>query len=158
MNGRIGLAISIFLVGCGGSEPSSGQWHYDGQQTEGCGNADDYLTDPDGSFDLVNQGGGKFTIDPGDGTGAFDCTISGSTYECPDRLAKEVDIGQLGGGTVSIHARVDGDLGSSDSLSGKQSGTMSCDGAGCGSAESYVGTSFPCDFNVEFDAELVQAR
>lgn len=151
------MKIAIFLLamaaaGCGIS-PESGTWSYDEQKPSGCGDSSQYLRDGDGTFLVDNNGDGSFTVDPQDGGEIFDCDLNGDNYDCPERLSRSFDLSAFGlQGTASLHVSVKGEFSSNDETSGTQTGRLECQGSGCPTVASQLGTSFPCSVSVDYQA------
>ena len=140
------------LVGCG-NEPTPGRWDYHetsvGKNT--C-NYDGVVSNGGGYFQLVADGDG-YTIEPGDGTAAFSCTLDGDELDCPDRAAVEQELSGLDAKLV-IKVTANVTVENSARMVGTQHGTVSCEGSGCGAAAASVGASLPCEFEVDFEAEF----
>jgi hypothetical protein len=152
--------LAIGAVGCGVS-PTSGDWNYTDQTPTGCGSGAQYLRDSDGNFTLDNNGDGTFTVDPRDGGEIFDCTLDGSSYECPERLSRTYDLDDLGAGlqgTASLRVSIEGEFDSDEDATGTQTGRLECEGSGCAVAAGQLGTSFPCSVTVDFQASLSSAN
>jgi hypothetical protein len=157
----IALASSLLLVGCGddGSgggdpDPESGTWIFTGGEIvdDSC-EYPDPPQEPDGNFTLLNNGDGTFTVDADDGDRLFDCTQTGSTFNCPDRLYEDIDLSPLSG-TVHIHVRATGSFASDTHASGRETADVSCTGADCATAAAAVGVTFPCSYSQDFTAEF----
>ena len=132
-------------------EPKSGTWTY-GSSTivsNSCGG--DPPTDPAGNFTLTVTGAGKFTVNDGDFDEAFDCTYSGDSYSCPDRIVgteKDPNIDA----TVTSSVDVDGSLLSATEVDGTQTVKLACTGASCALAASIFGYTLPCEYSYTFTA------
>jgi hypothetical protein len=134
-------------------DPVSGTWEFSGDEpdNDSCDVEGNTLGDPDGDFEIANHGDGTFTVTPDDDTGPFDCTLSGASFDCPDRYFDEVDADPLDA-TVTIEASASGTFSSSTEASGVQEATISCDGPACSTIEGLAGISFPCDYTQTFTA------
>jgi hypothetical protein len=109
-------------------------------------------TDPNGEFTITSTGDGTFTVD--DGGVLFDCTVSGSAFNCPERLTEEIDANPLDA-VVSVHVSVTGTFSSSSASSGRQTANVTCVGTQCADAATYAGiTGFPCSVSETFTAEF----
>ena len=106
-------------------------------------------TDPDGNFTIVSTGEGTFTVDDGDVL--FDCTVSGSAFNCPERLTETIDASPLDA-IVSVHVSITGTFSSANAASGRQTANVSCVGADCATAGAAVGVTFPCSVSETFTA------
>jgi hypothetical protein len=154
------LAASFTLAGCGSDgdgggtiNPNSGTWAFTPGSivNDTCEYADP-PTDPSGDFTILSTGEGTFTVDDGDTL--FDCTVSGSSFTCPERLTETIDASPLDA-VVSVHVRVSGTFSSSDAASGEQTANVSCEGANCSDAATAAGISgFPCTVSETFTAEF----
>jgi hypothetical protein len=135
-----------------GGGPVSGLWGYDETgpvMNDGCGSAPIAGEGP-GDFTLTNHGDNTFTIAPGDGTPPFDCNLSGSAWECPDRF---YDMEAVGAAVVSATARVNGGFSDAENGTGTQRVTVSCAGADCPAVSAATGATFPCHLSVDFRIE-----
>ncbi len=151
------LSFTALLAGCG-SDPTPGVWTY-AETTVGrntC-NYDGVVSNGGGDFRLVADADGGYTIEPGDGTAPFKCTLSGDELECPDRAAVEQDLGGLDAKLI-IHVVARMTVDSASEMTGTQEGTVTCEGSGCGAAAASVGASLPCEFSVDFSAELASGE
>jgi hypothetical protein len=145
----------MLVVACGeegGSvQPLSGTWTYGefSASTNTC-NSDQLVSNGAGDFKLVNNNDGSITIDPQDGTASFNCTLSGSSFNCPARGWKSMNIA---GSSLSTQVTASGTFSDSKNATGSQSATVSCTGAACAAAVAFLNiTGFPCTFNVNFKA------
>jgi hypothetical protein len=139
--------------GGGSADPPSGTWHFNGGSVvdDTCGYPSP-PTDPDGDFTITNNGDSTFTVDEADGTRMFDCTLSGSSFNCPDRLYEDIDASPLTA-VVHVHVRATGSFSSDTQASGRETADVTCDGADCASVASYAGISaFPCSYSQDFTA------
>jgi hypothetical protein len=137
--------------------PQDGQWQYSelGQGTNDC----TFVDDPSNGFGIYlvsNGGAGMFTITPGDGTDPFECTQAGGGFDCAERLTGTYDIGMgIADATGSILVAIEGVIESPQSMSGEQQGRIECDGGDCGTAEQYLGVTFPCAFTIPFSGDAL---
>ena len=174
------IAISLLSLGCGdgsdtstdaqtesgtdvGSEtagptgggedasPKSGVWSYEDQgiQENSCG--DDLYRDPDAVFGVKNNNDGTFTVDQGSSAEDFDCTITGSGFNCPQRLYGEYPIT---GVDAELHytVSIDGVFASDTAMTGTQMAVVTCEGNACQLAPAALGVEFPCSYTVAFSA------
>jgi hypothetical protein len=139
----------------GGSEagPRSGVWNYVGSAPvdDTCGLTDLYV-DPPGQFTLTNNGDGSFTID--DSENVFDCELEGDDFVCPERATGTNDVGAAANLDAVAHytVRVNGSLSSASQMSGRQTVTITCEGADCATVEGIVGVTTPCGWAQDFTA------
>lgn len=126
--------------------PGEGTWLYTetGNTTNDCNFFD--ATNGWGTYEVVGTEGG-FQVIPGDDTEPFDCTSSGGSFDCPERL---VDQSMEGDATLDVLVSITGTLPSEDEMAGTQDGIIECSGADCGLAEQLLMTTFPCSFSIEF--------
>jgi hypothetical protein len=141
--------------GPGSTNPPTGTWHFNGGSvTDDTCEYPDPPTDPDGDFTITNNGDGTFTVDEADGTRMFDCTLSGSSFSCPDRLYEDIDAAPLAA-TVHVHVRATGSFSSDTQASGRETADVSCDGADCAAVAAYAGISaFFCSYSQDFTASF----
>lgn len=161
-NVMIALAACLALVlascggdgdGNGGVSPTTGVWLYaPGSVFDDTCEHPDPPTDPTGEFTLTNNGDGTFTVDDGDNV--FECTLSGSSFNCPERLTEEVDATPLDG-VVSVHVSITGSFSSDTDVSGHQTANVTCVGADCATVATAGGISgFPCSLSQNFTASF----
>ncbi len=131
--------------------PTPGTWIYTetGNTVNDCDFIDD-LSNGWGEY-VVEEDGSGFLVIPGDGTDAFECTASNGTFECDERLQDQV---QSGTSQLQVLVGITGTLQSADQMQGTQNGQIVCEGADCALAEQVLGTTFPCEFTIEFDGNL----
>lgn len=137
----------------GDVEPESGPWVYSdaGVSSSSCEFLDDG-TNGVGSFSISDVGGGGFDVHPSDGTASFSCDLTGGgSFSCPERLQETIEEDGFDA-QIDVHVEVEGSLSSSTSMSGEQHGRIECQGADCGLAEMVLGGSFPCEFELPFNA------
>ena len=130
--------------------PQSGVWDYEdlGIAENECG-WDEPWTDPDTSFSLENNGDGTFTVMQ-DTYGDFNCSQTGTSFECPERLAGDFPYPQYDV-TLTMNLSISGDVHSNTHISGTQRFDVECSGGGCAAAP-VLGITFPCYYTSEFDA------
>jgi hypothetical protein len=155
------ICAALALTACdedgdGEIDPVSGEWDFTGEppDNDSCDVEGNDLGDPDGIFEIVNHGDGTFTVTPDDVSDPFDCTLSGASFDCPDRYYDEVEVPTMDA-VVTIDSSASGTFSSSTEASGVQDATITCDGADCAAVEAYAGISFPCDYSQAFTAEAV---
>ena len=135
-------------------EPRSGAWDFSGSApVDDTCNYEDLYTDQPGTFVLDNNGDGTFTVTAGENV--FECTISGLTFSCPERLFGENDVGAAAGldAIVSYNVSVTGSFSSETEMSGRQLFSLDCEGADCATVEAVVGVMTPCGWAQDFSAE-----
>jgi hypothetical protein len=136
-------------------DPQDGAWLY--QETGMTTNDCTFIANPSngfGMYEVANQGGGMFTITPGDGTDPFTCSRSGGDFNCDERLSGTYDIGMgLGEATGNILVGIEGVLDSAVHMTAEQQGRIECEGADCGTAEQVLGVTFPCEFTIPFTGD-----
>ncbi len=149
------LPLSLaLLVACGGGtdiEPKSGTWTYGGSMivSNSCGT--DPPTDPAGNFTITVTGPGKFTVNDGDFDDAFECTYSGDSYTCPDRIVATYKDPNIDA-TVTSNLDVDGTLISATEVDGTQTVKLTCAGASCALVAAFLGFTLPCEYSYTFTA------
>lgn len=134
-------------------EPRDGGWSFVGSAAvdDTC-MFDQLAVDSPGTFTLTNNGDGTFTVD--DTQNVFDCTIDGSSFSCPSRLAGEEDIG----GQFSLDAIVNynvtatGSFSSETAMSGRQQIVVDCVGADCAAFAALAMVTVPCGWAQDFTA------
>ena len=135
----------------GGGGPEDGAWVY---ADSGASQNDCVFFEASqgvGDFTVENHGDGTFTITPGDDTDPFECELgSGDAFECPARFVESVDEPGVDA-ALDVSVAISGTT-SATSMEGEQLGSMTCEGADCGLAETVLGTSFPCSFVIPFTA------
>ncbi|KIG17443.1 hypothetical protein DB30_03144 [Enhygromyxa salina] len=158
---RIARALFLPLVllgaacgdGAGDIEPRDGAWSYMGSAAvdDTC-MLDELTVDMPGTFTITNNGDGTFTVN--DTQNMFDCTIDGSSFSCPSRLAGENDIGAQFSldAVVRYNVSASGSFESETQMSGRQTVVVNCDGADCASFEALVMVTTPCGWAQDFTA------
>lgn len=150
----LALLPLLLTAACGGDKdivPKGGVWTYGGSKivSNTCGG--DPPTDPAGSFTITLKGDGAFTVNDGDFDEAFDCTYSGSEYNCPDRLVSSEKDSNLDA-TLNGNLDIVGTLISATEVDGTQTVNLSCTGASCGIVAGFLGYTLPCKYSYEFTA------
>lgn len=132
-------------------EPRSGAWEYSGYdaRVNDCDIPDDY-GDSDGGFGLVNEGGGSFRVFPNDGTDAFDCSLDGADFTCPDRATESAVVDPQFDAVLVGQATAEGTFSDPENATGSQTAIIECEGSDCGLLEAATGAQFPCTFTVDF--------
>jgi hypothetical protein len=159
-NMMIALAacLALALASCdgdgngnGGVDPTTGVWLYSpGSVFDDTCEYPDPPTDPTGEFTLTNNGDGTFTVDDGDNV--FDCTLSGSNFNCPERRTEEHDASPLDA-VATVHVSIEGSFSSDTDMTGHQTANATCVGADCADAAAAVGMAgFPCSLSQNFTA------
>jgi hypothetical protein len=145
------------MAGCSAA-PTPGAWSYNafGAAQNSC-NSSDVIDSGGGGFRLRDLGGGAYQVQPNDGSSPFECTLSGSDLDCPNRANETTPIGGFDAELV-VHVVADATVQDSETMQGTQHGDVSCQGSGCAAVAGAVGTTFPCSFSVDFDAALVAAE
>jgi hypothetical protein len=141
-------------------EPAPGLWKYSefDASTNTC-KSDQVVSNGDGTFLLAKNADGTVKIHPGDGSDAFDCTVNGAAFECPDRAALSYDLRQTGFDAVLTgKALAKGRFTDASHMTGEQVATFSCSGSACPLAAMALGTSFPCEVKIQFEAKLKSAK
>jgi hypothetical protein len=139
--------------GGGDANPTSGTWLYSEYtaSTNDC-NSDDLISNGAGTFTLTNNGDSTFTVTPTDGTDPFDCTITGSAFNCPTRAMVDVDMNPTFDAHITATATVTGTFADDTHMSGTQNGTADCSGTACAAAATFLQTTFPCNYTISFGA------
>lgn len=140
--------------GAGDVEPRSGVWDYSDYNANqnDCNVPEDY-GNGGGGFGLVNNGGGSFTVIPNDGTEAFDCSLDGADFDCPDRATEEAVVDADYDAVLIGQAVAEGTFSDSENATGSQTAEIDCEGADCGLLEAATGASFPCTLSVDYVIE-----
>lgn len=152
--------LVLALSGCGGDgdggtiNPTTGIWLFvPGDVFDNSCEITDPPTDPVGDFTITSTGEGTFTVN--DGTNVFDCTVSGSSFDCPRRSVETIDGNPYYDAVGDIQISVHGTFQSATEASGHQTGHLSCTGTDCDNAEmlALAGVSgFPCEVSERFTA------
>lgn len=134
------------------ADPQSGVWAYSefAASSNSC-NTEALVTNGGGLFGLANNGNGTLTITPNDETAPFPCTVSAGSYSCPTRAAGTYEDNLLDA-TLHAQASVTGSFAADTVMSGTQFADVTCSGTECGELAASLGTSFPCQFEVDFAA------
>ncbi len=139
-------------AGPGMADPKSGVWDYDDQGIADNSCGDDVYRDPDTVFGLTNNNDGTFTVDQGMSAEDFDCTITGSAFDCPSRLYGEYPVGGGIDATLKYNVTIAGMFSSDTAMTGQQTADVSCEGSACALAPDVLGVEFPCSYTVDFAA------
>lgn len=136
------------------AEPPSGVWSYrnGGIVDTDCDSTEMAYVDPDTSFVLTNNGDGTFTVDQGQEE-AFDCTVNGDNFDCPNRLFSEFTQDGIDA-TVTWQVSISGEFMGDTEMEGEQVASIACEGSQCGLAETVLMTALPCSYTVAFTAEF----
>jgi hypothetical protein len=150
----VSILSTLPLVACDeGIDPASGTWDFSaGEQTQNTCNYDG-IGGRSGLFQVTNEGDGRLTIDPEDGTDPFECTLDGADFDCPERFQDEQDVTGYDA-TLVVHASARGTFGSSTAASGTQHGRVECEGSDCAGLATAVGATLPCEFTEKFTASF----
>jgi hypothetical protein len=133
-------------------QPRVGVWTYDqqGLQNNTCG---DYaVTEDDTPFRVIESGDGTFVVEQSD-PGNFTCTLTGTTFACPSRIFDTFPIPDTDA-VLTLNVRIDGVVESERRLSGLQTVDVTCAGVSCAAAPIVIGVTFPCAWEVPFEAEF----
>jgi hypothetical protein len=147
------LSLLALLTACGSGdiEPREGTWDFvGGPAVDDTCMLDQLAVDNPGTFKLSNNGDGSFAVD--DSQNLFDCTIDGSSFSCPSRLAGEQDIGGGLDATVRYNVSATGEFSSESAMSGRQEVVVVCVGTSCAAVEAFLGVTTPCGWAQDFTA------
>ncbi|MGB1014914.1 MAG: hypothetical protein ACPG4T_12325 [Nannocystaceae bacterium] len=133
------------------ANPRSGLWSYEDQGIEENSCGMDLYRDPDTTFGLTNHNDNTFTVDQGSSAEDFDCTITGSSFNCPLRLYGEYPIDGVDA-KLKYTVSIDGTFASDTAMTGTQMAVVSCEGEACQLAPQVLGVDFPCNYTVAFGA------
>lgn len=122
--------------------PQEGQWYYADvtEISSTCGATDNGVA---GGFAILGASAAGFTVNDGDGQ--FGCSLSGSSFHCPNRAQALEDLRPDVDALVTAQATATGTFASATSGSGSQEATVNCVGSAC----AFAGT-WPCTFKVSF--------
>lgn len=140
--------------GGGGSvTPQEGRWYYD-ETTPVTSDCSTIINQADaGDFGISQATAAGFRVIPEDGTAPFDCTLSGSSFTCPERASSTQDYRTNGiDAVVTIDAEASGTFSAANRASGRQEAIVSCTGSQCATLGAGA---LPCAFTVDF---VVRAR
>lgn len=169
MNPRSGLLISIAplalsvilttVVACGDDdaplpptfEPETGQWFYDELSVAQNTCPNDFYSPTDATIAILYEGGNSFDVNPGTDS-AFDCSLSGEDFECPNWSRGSVPIPGLTA-TVDFRVNARGAFSSETSASGENTYTYTCEGSQCEAVEMALAFTFPCSVRVNFELD-----
>lgn len=154
----LAACLALVLASCGGDgnggvDPTTGVWlHSPGSIFDDACEYPDPPTDPTGEFTLTNNGDGTLTVD--DGEHVFDCTLSGSSFNCPERSRDDYDASPLDA-VATVLISVAGSFSSDTEMSGHQTANATCVGADCAAAATAIGMAgFPCSVSQNFTASF----
>jgi len=130
--------------GGGSISPTAGSWYYDEvtQVATTCPTGVNHGEAGDFSIDQVVAAG--FRVIPVDGTDPFTCSLTGKSFDCPNRASFTQG---YPGATVTVHSTATGVFSAANRATGHQDATVDCVGTGCAA---LGGTAFPCTFKVHF--------
>jgi hypothetical protein len=134
--------------GGGSVTPHSGRWFYD-ETTPVSSNCPGIINQAEaGDFRIEQSTSAGFRVEPEDGTAPFPCTLSGTSFDCPERASDTQDYRDDGfDAVVTIHATAQGTFSSPSRASGRQDATVSCTGTQC---NALAAGALPCHFTVDF--------
>jgi hypothetical protein len=146
------LSLSLAPAACSRIDPVSGTWVYVNGQTltNTCGDEGEPSS---GNFTVINNDNGTLTIEPEDGSQAFNCTLDGAELDCPDRLQEKIENDAVDA-VITVNVRADGVFESDTYVTGTQTLTAACAGSQCALAESLLAISFPCAATVSYTASF----
>lgn len=160
---RIGLThgcalLIAALAGCDQDvEPREGVWLFDNGDTVSDSCRVSQLRPSEGEFEVTRASDGQLIVDPQDGTEPFQCRVDGSSFDCPERFAEELEVGSFDA-SVEVYARAEGAFDDERSATGRQDLRVECTGPDCDSLAASLGTSVPCELSVEFEADFVRGE
>jgi len=154
--------VCLALAGCsngGGNEtpptdsnttptvtPKTGAWEYNEVTPVSSTCPQSISQAGTGAFGITTSSTAGFHVVPNDGTAAFDCTLNGSAFNCPDRAAAMNDLRPQIDAVLTARAVANGTFSTATAASGSQEATVTCTGTQCNA----TGASFPCTFKVNF--------
>lgn len=97
----------------------------------------------DGNFAIDAASSSSFHVVPADGTPAFSCTLTGSAFDCADRLTRTQDLRPSIDAVLTARATARGTFASSTHATGRQEANVTCAGTQCPA-------TFPCAIKVDF--------
>ena len=124
--------------------PRTGEWYYADvtEVSSTCGADDNGVS---GGFVIDTATATSFHVIPGDGTDPFSCSITGASFDCPERAAHEEDLRPAVDALLTARATAEGTFSSATRGTGTQEAKVTCAGTACSS----IGT-FPCNYKVRF--------
>ena len=132
-----------------------GTWQYSqtGVSADSCGLFVEYgPVQDDGHMDVIDDGGGQFTLSPLRGDDAS-CTLTDHSFACDARMTYQENLTPMGlDAVIQIRATSTGVFASDAEMSGNHNGTASCAGSQCGEFEATLAGTFPCNVGVSFSA------
>src|SRR5215475_8767664 len=109
--------------------PQGGVWHYD-EVTPVSNTCGSNITQfEDGNFVIDQASLAGFRIVPADGTAPFQCSLSGTGFDCPNRADRVEDLRPSVDAVVTVHATANGNFQSSTHGTGQQHANLSCGGS-----------------------------
>ena len=145
------LVALTTTIACGDDfeGPAEGTWSYTDISpiNDECNVGADIVVT--GQFVIEDNGDGSFHVDTLDSQPNFDCTLSGSDFTCPNRIADSYEEADT---TLTWHVDTEGSFDGPTFIEGTQSGVVECSGSQCSFAEQQFNTSFPCQLDTEFVA------
>jgi hypothetical protein len=145
------LSSLLLLPACGEEPivPETGLWRYMELRVaeDTC---DTSALPTSGDFEITRADEDGFTVSTRDDNPNFDCSISGSSYDCQDQtFTFEADNVEA---VVTVRVSTSGTFSSPTATSGDRTTLAQCSGAACSTVETVLSTSFPCHRTVEFSA------
>lgn len=143
------VGLSLLSACSPGFEPREGRWEFLLGEVldEGCGEITERLAV---DFMLETKRGGRFTVEPVDGSGAIACELAGMEFECPEHLVRV----SISGTDVILDASMTevGSFTSETAGSGRREARVVCTGGQCPLVAAVSQTNFPCTAAIEFMA------
>lgn len=147
------VGLSLSSACSPGFEPSEGRWEFVVGEVldDGCGEITERLAV---DFMLETKRGGRFTVEPVDGSGAIPCELAGMEFECPEHLVRVT----IKGTDAILDARMTevGSFASETEGSGRRDARVVCTGGQCPLVAAVSQTTFPCTAALEFMAAHVE--
>lgn len=131
--------------GSGGTiSPTTGRWYYD-EVTQVATTCPTGVNHGEaGDFGIDQVAAASFRVIPVDGTDPFTCSLTGTSFACPNRASF---VQGYPGATVTVHSTVTGVFSTASRATGHQDATVDCVGTGCAALGA---AAFPCTFKVHF--------
>lgn len=148
------LGLLLVPLACAdGIDPLSGKWVFlNGEVTKNTCTSDQGEPN-DGTFTLLNNGDGTFTIDPEDGSELFLCTLTDDSFTCPKRLQGSTKIDMVDA-TLEIRVSATGTFSSDRAAAGQQDAVVDCTGSSCALVEAAAKVTFPCEVAATYSASF----
>ena len=125
--------------------PHVGTWHY-AQVTLVTNTCNSRVqTGESGDFVIDTAQPTSFHVMPNDGGDNFTCSLSGGSFDCPNRAAGTIDYRPSIDAVATYHVDADGDFSDAAHATGSQHATVDCTGSQCS-----LGGTFPCTFSQDF--------